>query len=187
MNSRTLEEAANGVPAHALATVGSAAQELAGLLRQRAEIMRRIGTVKKMLAGMANLFGNSILTEELLIALDRRTSGRSKGFTPACRQVLMEAAAPLRTREACVELRQRFPQLVEHHKDLAASVTTVFHRLVEYGQARSFFDDHGIRLWEWATEEDRDRGVYVSGGGVAAASLVAATTPGLLPERLQHD
>ena len=108
---------------------------------------------------MANLFGNSILDDELLIALDRKTNGRNKGFTPACRQVLMESRGPLRTRDACAALRQRFPELVEHHKDLAASVTTVFHRLVEYGQARSFSDDQGVRVWEWVTDRE-DSSLY---------------------------
>lgn len=184
MNTTALEGATvvNGVPAHVLATVSSAAQELAGLLRQRADIMRRIGTIKKMLTGMANLFGNSILDEELLTALDRRTSGRSKGFTPACRQVLMESPVPLRTRQACVELRQRFPELVEHHKDLAASVTTVFHRLVEYGQARISVDDQGVRVWEWATDREIP-GFSETTALSGAVPLIVASSPGLLPER----
>jgi hypothetical protein len=141
-------------PAYVLEVVGSAEQQLTTLLRQRAEIMRRIGTIKKMLAGMASLFGDSILDDELLIALDCGTRSSRRGFTPACRQVLMESSTPLPTRQACVELQHRFPELVAHHKDLSASVTTVFHRLVKYGQARCFVDDHGIRVWEWATDRD---------------------------------
>lgn len=141
-------------PAYVLEVVGSAEQQLATLLRQRAEIMRRIGTIKKMLAGLVSLFGDSILDDELLIALDRGTRSSRRGFTPACRQVLMESSAPLPTRQACAELRHRFPELVAHHKDLSASVTTVFHRLVKYGQARCFVDDHGIRVWEWVTERN---------------------------------
>jgi len=139
----------NALPAYVLETVRSAEQELTSLLRQRAEIMRRIGTVKKMLAGMASLFGDSILDDELLIALDRGTRSSRMGFTPACRQVLMESRTPLRVRQACGELQQKFPELVAHHKDLSASVTTVFHRLVKYGQARCFADDQGMRVWEW--------------------------------------
>jgi hypothetical protein len=142
-------------PAHVLEVVYSAEQQLTTLVRQRAEIMRRIGTIKKMLAGIASLFGDSILDDELLIALDRGTRSSKQGFTPACRQVLMESGTPLSVRQASVELQNRFPELVAHHKDLNASVTTVFHRLVRYGQARCFVDDHGIRVWEWAT----DRGV----------------------------
>jgi hypothetical protein len=139
-------------PAHVLEVVSSAEQQLTALVRQRAEIMRRIGTIKKMLAGMVSLFGDSILDDELLIALDRGTRSSRRGFTPACRQVLMESSTSLSVRQACVELQRRFPELVAHHKDLSASVTTVFHRLVKYGQARCFVDDHGARVWEWATD-----------------------------------
>ena len=134
--------------------VYSAEQQLVELLGQRDEITRRIGTVKKMLVGMASLFGESILDDDLLIALDRGTSSRGKGFTPACRQVLMESHTPLQVRQACGELQQRFPQLAVRHKDLAASVTTVFHRLVKYGQARRLIDNRGVRVWEWATDPD---------------------------------
>jgi len=141
-------------PAHVLEVVCSAEQQLVELLRHRDEITRRIGTIKKMLAGMASLFGESILDGELLHALDRGTRSRGKGFTPACRQVLMESTTPLHTREACAELQRRFPDLTRHHKDLTASVTTVFHRLVKYGQARCVVDDRGTRVWEWATDRD---------------------------------
>ena len=141
-------------PAYVREVVCSAGQQLAGLVHQKAEIMRRIGTIKKMLAGMANLFGNEILDDDLLLALERGTRSRGKGFTPACRQVLMESRTPLHTRDACAEMQRRFPDLAGHHKDLNASVTTVFHRLVKYGQARCFVDDHGTRLWEWATDRE---------------------------------
>jgi hypothetical protein len=156
MNTTAEREAAitEVPPAYVLETLCLAEQELGGLFCRRAEIMRRIGTVRKMLTGMASLFGDSILDDELLIALDRGTSGRRRGFTPACRQVLMESGVPLRARQASVELQQRFPELAGHHKDLSASVTTVFHRLVKYGQARCFVDDHGTKVWEW--EKDRD-------------------------------
>jgi hypothetical protein len=139
-------------PAHVVEVVRSAQQELAGLLRRKAEIVRRIGTVKQTLAGMANLFGNSILNRELLLVLDRATPSRRKGLTRACRRVLMESRTPLRARQASDQLQQLFPELAGHHKDLTASVTTVFHRLTAYGEARSFLDDQGVRVWEWATD-----------------------------------
>ena len=157
MNTMPEQEAkvTKSAPAYVAETVSCAEQELLDLLRQRAAILRRISTIKKMLAGIASLFGNSIIEHDLLIAAAGGISSRPKGFTPACRQVLMEAGVPLRTRQACVELQQRFPELTQHHKDLNASVTTVFHRLVKYGQALSYADDGGMKVWEWAT----DRGV----------------------------
>ncbi len=45
--------------AHVQEVVRQAHEELRHLLRQRAEVMRRIGTVKQTIAGLANLFGMS--------------------------------------------------------------------------------------------------------------------------------
>jgi hypothetical protein len=134
---------------HVQEVLRTAEQELAGLLQRRAEIMKRIGTIKQMLAGLADLFGDSVLSEELRIALDRGVSDRRKGFTRACRQILMESRSPLHPRQCCEELWRRFPELAGRHRDLGASVTTVFHRLVAYGEARCFLDERGVRVWEW--------------------------------------
>jgi hypothetical protein len=64
----------------------------------------------------------------------------------------MDAGTPLPIRQSCDELRRRFPELAARHKDLAASVTTVFHRLVAYGEARFYLDEKGTRVWQWITE-----------------------------------
>ena len=47
-------------------------QELLQLMRQRAEIMKRIGTVKQTIAGLANLFGDQVLDDDLLELIDRK-------------------------------------------------------------------------------------------------------------------
>jgi hypothetical protein len=70
----------------------AAHEELKQLLRQRGDIMKRIGTVKQTIVGLANLFGDDVLSEELLELVDRKSSGRQPGFTKACRMVLMEAS-----------------------------------------------------------------------------------------------
>src|ERR1700756_1211627 len=80
---------------HVLEVVRQAHEELRQLMRQRAEIMKRIGTVKQTIVGLANLFGDDVLNEELLELVDRKTNGRQPGFTNACRMVLMEAERPL--------------------------------------------------------------------------------------------
>ena len=128
-----------------------AEQELIRLCRQKREITQRICGIKKMLSGMVGIFGGSILSEELLTVFGYVKPRPGKGFTHACRQVLMESRIPLRLGEASAELRQRFPEIAQRHKDLGASVTTVFGRLVRYGEARSFVDDRGVRVWEWST------------------------------------
>ncbi len=129
-----------------------AQQELRGLLQQRADLMKRIGTVKQTIAGLANLFGDEILSEELLQLVDRKPSGRQSGFTHACRVLLMEAGRPLAVREVCSRMRERMPEVLERHKDPLASLTTVLNRLVEYGEAQSMLDEQGRRTWMWTAD-----------------------------------
>ncbi|HTR64220.1 MAG TPA: hypothetical protein VMH85_00510 [Terriglobales bacterium] len=137
---------------HVQQVVRAAHEELQQLLRQRAEIMKRIGTVKQTIAGLANLFGDSVLNEELMELMDRKSAGRQPGFTKACRMVLMEANQPLGAREVCDRIRRRIPAILVRHKDPLASVTTVLNRLVDYGEARAVIPQSGRRAWEWVAD-----------------------------------
>lgn len=146
----TVEGQANSVSAQHV--VKAAHEELLQLMRQRAEIMKRIGTVKQTIAGLANLFGDQVLGDDLLELIDRKPTGRQPGFTKACRRVLMEVRRPLGAREVCLELERHAPSILARHKDPLASVTTVLNRLVDYGEARSLSNDRGRRVWEWVSD-----------------------------------
>ena len=137
---------------HVQEVLKSAHEELRLLLKQRAEIMKRIGTVKQTIVGLANMFGEDVLNEELLDLIDRKTSGRQPGFTKACRMVLMEAQKPLGARDVCERIQEKVPPILMRHKDPLASVTTVLNRLVEYGEARTLVRENGRRAWEWVAE-----------------------------------
>ena len=139
---------------HVQEVIRSAERELNELLQRRAEVMKRIGTIKQTLAGLANLFGDSVLSDELLTFLDRKSSSRQPGFTRACRVVLMEAKKPLGARLVCLALQQKFPEVLERHKDPIASVTTVLNRLADYTEARCSLDASGRRVWEWMAERE---------------------------------
>jgi hypothetical protein len=143
-----------GNSASAQQVVKAAHEELLQLMRQRAEVMKRIGTVKQTIAGLANLFGDHVLGDDLLELIDRKPNGRQPGFTKACRRVLMEVRRPLGAREVCVELERYAPAILARHKDPLASVTTVLNRLVDYGEARSLSNDHGRRVWEWISDSE---------------------------------
>jgi len=133
----------------------AAHEELLQLLEQRAEIMKRIGTVKQTIAGLAGLFGEDVLGEELLELIDRKPNGRQPGFTKACRRVLMEVHRPLGAREVCAALDRQAPAILSRHKDPLASVTTVLNRLVDYGEARSLTNERGRRVWEWVSDAEQ--------------------------------
>ena len=137
---------------HVQEVLRSAHDELRSLLKQRGEIMKRIGTVKQTIVGLANMFGDEVLNEELLELVDRKSNGRQPGFTKACRMVLMEAGRPLGAREVCEHIQEKIPPVLLRHKDPLASVTTVLNRLVDYGEARTVVKENGRRAWQWVSE-----------------------------------
>jgi hypothetical protein len=136
---------------HVQEVIRQAHGELRQLMQQRAEIMKRIGTVKQTISGLANLFGDGLLSEELMELVDRKSSGRQPGFTKACRMILMEAGHPMNARDICDYFHQKMPAMLARHKDPMASVTTVLNRLVEYGEAQAV-TSNGRRAWLWVAE-----------------------------------
>jgi len=136
--------------------VRMAHEELRTLLQQRAELTKRIGTVKQNIAVLANMFGEGALNEDLLKLLDRRVTRRQSGFTNACRLALMESRHPATAREVCGQVQQKAAGVLKKHKDPLASVTTVLNRLVDYGEARSVVNQNGKRAFIWVAEENAE-------------------------------
>ncbi len=126
--------------------------EFQALMLQRAAILRRIGTIKQTIIGLAKLFGNEAVGDRLLEVVEHRSSTRSRGFTRTCRVVLMESTRPMVCQEVYEDIRRRNPTLLAHHKDPLASVNTVLNRLATYGEARIVMNERGKRAWEWSTE-----------------------------------
>jgi hypothetical protein len=151
-NANSIKTPANSGNGHVQEVVRQAQEELRQLLQQRSDVMRRIGTVKQTIAGLANLFGDSVLSEELLELVDRKTNGRQPGFTKACRVILMEANRALSARDVCDQIHKRIPAMLARHKDPMASVTTVLNRLVDYGEAKPVTLDNGRRAWQWIAD-----------------------------------
>jgi hypothetical protein len=151
-----------------------AQEELKELLRQRIALMRRLGTVKQTLTLLANTFGDDILTAEVQRLLGRGAPRKQPGFTRACRIILMEAVTPLDARQGLREMQRRFPELVEHLQEPLASVTTVFNRLVGYGEACGFRNAKGRRVWEWTADP---AGTAASLSSAVGNGLATSSTP----------
>jgi hypothetical protein len=149
----------NNGSGHVEQVVRQAHAELRQLLQQRAEVMRRIGTIKQTIAGLANLFGDDVLSDDLLEILDRKSCGRQPGFTKACRTALMDAKGPLTAREVCECIQQKSAEMLARHKDPMASVTTVLNRLVAYGEATPVILVNGRRAWKWVAESQPETGL----------------------------
>lgn len=137
---------------HVQEVIRQAHDELRQLMQQRAEVVKRIGTVKQTISGLANLFGDGVLNDELMELVDRKTNGRQPGFTKACRMILMESGRALSARDICEYFEQKLPAMLARHKDPMASVTTVLNRLVEYGEAEAVLAHNGKRAWRWVAE-----------------------------------
>lgn len=138
--------------AHVREVVRQAHEELRRLLHEHAELVKRIGTVKRTITGLANIFGDSVLTSELLELVGRKNDRRQPGFTKTCRVILMESVRPLTAQGICDEIQQRMPLMLVRHKDPASSVTTVLNRLVAYGEAQALTLENGRRAWQWVSE-----------------------------------
>src|SRR5258708_6765458 len=151
--ARTISNTGNG---HVEEVVRQAHEELRHLLQQRAEVMRRIGTIKQTIAGLANLFGDGVLSDELLELVDRKSSGRQPGFTKACRMVLMDANRALSARDVCDRIQQKAPPMLPRHTDPMASVTTVLIRLAANGEARAVALENGRRAGQWVAAPDSE-------------------------------
>lgn len=127
-------------------------REFRELMLQKAAIVRRIGTIKQTINGLANLLGEDVVSGELSELVDRKSGTRPQGFTTTCRLVLMESKCPLISQEVRDEIERRNPALLAHHKDPLASVITVLSRLAKYGEARVVQGQRGLREWEWVSE-----------------------------------
>jgi chorismate mutase len=143
---------------HVQQVVKQAHEQLVQLLQERAELMKRIGTLKQTIAGLANLFGNGVLSKDLQeLVGGQKDKNRHPGFTDTCRRILMEAARPMSAREICDKMREKMPPMLARHREPVASVTTVMNRLASYGEAKTVTINER-RAWQWIAEQ-------VPGGG----------------------
>jgi hypothetical protein len=77
------------------------------LIRDRAEIVNRIGTVRRTLVGLTELFGESKLNDEILKLVERKTGKRQLGLTEVCRDILVKERRSLNGNEVYGLVRQR--------------------------------------------------------------------------------
>ena len=135
--------------------IDAAKQEMRELIEERAYINRRIATTKAVIVGLAGVFGDASLQQELLEFMPgrgRATTSRP-GLTRGCRLLLMAAKGPISSHKICEDLRLTDPGLASRHKHLLASITTVLSRLVSYGEAQ-VVEVNGRRSWEWIRAEE---------------------------------
>jgi ribosomal protein L17 len=130
------------------AIIETAREQIRQLTKQRKETSNRIRTIKSVIQGLVSLYGDDLLSEELHHILAQKHKNRNAGFTDACRTALRQADKALSTREVCSLLQQRYPNVLRHNNNLVTAVNTILHRLVKYGEARTFNSSNGCRVWQ---------------------------------------
>jgi uncharacterized protein HemY len=156
--------------------VNSAREELRQLLQQRADITKRIGTLKQTILGLCSLFGEDELTDDILREFaEHKPATRQPGLTQACRAVLRKLERPLTARELSEHLQQQVPVSARSSKNLAASVAVVLERLVQYGEARLVLRDDGRRAWLPIIDAEQNRQQSVLGSSPIATKARPAS------------
>jgi hypothetical protein len=147
--------------ASARAVAKRAEDELSALLEERATATERIQEIKRLLLGLAKVFGVQVLSESTSRLLYSQTKHGKRGPTDACRQVILEADRPLRPAEICREVQAK-DGVLENHKDPVASVTTIMTRLCEYGEVRHVLTPDGHKAWESTAAGRKSRSDFES-------------------------
>ena len=134
-------------------------EELRGLRLEHSAILKRIGVIKKTVSGLADVFGPSVLTEEMRGLLSVRTVSRDHsrpGPTSLCRQLLQESSEPLTIREIVGRIQEKHPGALAHHRDPAVSLRIVLRRLVTYREADEVLTIRGLRAWKWRANPEQN-------------------------------
>jgi|SRR5580700_3810985 hypothetical protein len=126
-----------------------AREQLGELLQQRATLVKRITTLRRTLNGLAEIFGNEELDEDLKLLINAAAGTRKSGLTDACRSVLMNSPHPLACRDVVTRIRSTDDSLLRDHKDAVASVTSILYRLQSYGETAASTNPSGRRTWVW--------------------------------------
>jgi hypothetical protein len=140
---------------HARVVIEQAEMELRELFKERAKVTRRIGSLKRTIVGLVEIFGDDVILDtELSRLIDRKSRTRRSGITLACRKILTETHRPMSNRDLCDEIQRTAPALLAHHKDPLATVNTILNRLASYGEAIASSGVRGQRVWLWAEPQN---------------------------------
>jgi hypothetical protein len=134
-----------------------AGAELQTLLEHRAALIRRLATLRRTISGLAEMFGDGVLTEDLQVLVHPVQKTRGAGLTEACRSILSNSLRPLTAREIVDGIQAIHPAVIQNHKDPVASVTSILHRLGSYGEATTTVSRSGRRTWAPIEDSRPDR------------------------------
>src|SRR5579863_3481617 len=98
--------------------VGQIQQQLQVLKAEQAAIAKKICLIKNTIAGLAEVFGNGIVGQDLqnMLAPAPAERRRNRGLTDACREALQEASSSQTLKQISGHIQERYPTLLSHHR-----------------------------------------------------------------------
>jgi hypothetical protein len=156
--------------------------ELRMLHLERALIVKRIGAIKQVIAGLADVFRVDVIDKELQSLISKGsahgTTRCNPGLTDVCRRALMESSEPLTVRQVCGRIQETNPPIFARQKHPTNSVTVVLRRLVSYGEVKDCMNERSVRAWLWIGPRLRDETVeHSSASGTGIATGTASPSP----------
>ena len=133
---------------------GRLREESESLQRELLEIEQEIAALKSTIYGLSVIYGEEVISRELLDQVRPSLRTKKRGLTAACRSVLMSAGVPCSVGTVCQLINAADPSLLLKHRNPLASVMTVLRNLARKGEVIRT-SSNGRSAWEWAVTREK--------------------------------
>jgi len=124
--------------------------ELELLGRELIKVEDEIAVVNTTIQGLPLILGADSVRPELMEPHRPRTRRNIRGLSQACRFVLRNTIQPCSVSAVCTLVTALNPELLIHHRNPLASITSALRTLARRGQAvRSV--ENGKSVWQWVS------------------------------------
>lgn len=135
---------------------GRLQEESETLQRELLDVEQEIAALKSTIYGLSVIYGEEVISRELLDQVRPLFRTKKRGLTAACRSVLASAEVPCSVGRVCQLITAADPSLLLWHRNPLASVMTVLRNLAKKGEVVRT-SAHGRSAWEWAQTGSKDR------------------------------
>jgi hypothetical protein len=121
--------------------------ELASLLKQLRDVEQQIRIVKDTLHGLSIVFGDDVVSAELLDVIRGKRRTNNRGLTDACKSVLLRVGKPCSVSTVCKLVTEINPTLLMHHRNPRASAMSALRNLARRSVVIRRMEN-GKSVWE---------------------------------------
>lgn len=135
---------------------GRLREESEALQRELLETEQEIAALKSTIYGLSVIYGEKVISRELLDKVRPMVRTKKHGLTAACRSVLASTGVPCSVGAVCQLINAADPSLLLRHRNPLASVMTILRNLAKKGEVirRSA---NGRSIWEWAQQQPKTK------------------------------